>query len=214
MPFVWAVLAVFGVVFLSVLLLIAAMLFTPLIFTIDSGTGQMRVRWLAALEYSRPLLGPRDEAQLRIAGKLLRLPARGAGRKRRPAARGRPMAQKRARAVRFLRRCLRQPNIRRVLVERIGQLAKRMLRSIAWTRQQIDLSLPDPAWNGMLAGWLAGLPGGRRSAVRVNFTGDSGLFLEVRVYPYRIATALLVFSTGLPYRALLREWRAASAMVS
>ncbi|HVB99539.1 MAG TPA: hypothetical protein VNJ12_09465 [Candidatus Dormibacteraeota bacterium] len=214
MPLVWTILAVFGAFFLFALLLLAAMLFSPLVFSIDSGKGQARVCWLGALEYSRPFPPAEGKAELRFAGKSLSLPARRAKRKRRPAAPGPRKAGKRATAARFLRRCLCQPEVRRILVKRIGRLAKGMLRSVAWTGRQVNLSLPDPAWNGMLAGWLAQRHGGRGSAVRVNFTGENELFLEVRVYPYRIATALLIFSAGLPYRALLREWRAASAIVS
>ena len=213
MHFVWITLAVLGVIFLSVLLLMAAMLFSPFVLTFDSGKGQLRVRWLWALEYRRPLPGMGGEAGMSIAGKSLRLPARKSAPKRRSRAGGRKAPKNRARAARFLRRCLGQPHIRRVLAKRAGQLAKRMLRSIALTRRRIDFSLPDPAWNGMLAGWLAARRGGRRSALRINFNGENGVFLEVRVYPYRIATALLVFSTGLPYRALWREWQAASAIV-
>jgi len=213
-PLVWIVFAVLGVIGLSALLLIAFALFSPLIFTVDSGNGQVRVRWFAALEYRRPLPGSEGKPNLSIAGKSVKIPARrpkrkgvrtasSLGRRRNPAA-----------VPRFLRNCLREPAIRRILAKRFRRLGKGIVRAVDLTRWRVDLSLPDPAWNGMLMGWLAQCHDGQGSGVRVNFTGENGLFLEFRVYPYRVAKVVLLFSAGLPYRALWREWRAASAMVS
>jgi hypothetical protein len=206
---IWTVLVVFGAVFLSALLLIAAAFFSPVVFTIDSVRGQARLRWLALLEYHRPLPWAAGESGLSIAGKPVKIARKGL----RPKRRRKVAIGQRVRMARFLRRCLATPAVRNVMANRLKKLGKGILRSATLTRRQITISLPDPAWNGMLAGWMAGW-GYWGSAIRVDFSGQSGCFFEVRLYPYRVAKALLLFTVGLPYRALWREWRGASAMVS
>lgn len=214
MSFLWWFFVVCVVVLFSAVLLIGTAFFSPLVFTIDSANRQVRVRWLAALEYRWPLPGAEGKTGLSFAGKSIAIPARRNKRKPRPQARARKGRESRARFARFLRLCLREPALRRILVRRTARLGKRILRAASLTRRQIRVSLPDPAWNGMLAGLLAWRGDGRGSAVRVNFPGENDLFLEVRLYPYRVVKALLAFSIGLPYRALWREWRAASAIAS
>lgn len=212
MSVISTILIVFGAAFLSLLSFIGAALFTPVVLVIDSGKGQARLRWLAVLEYRRPLPWADGESGLSFAGRPVSIARRRAKRKpTRKAADKRP--KDRARVVRFLRRCLRTPAIRRVVALRLANFGKRILRSVTLTRRQICVSLPDPAWNGMLAGYLA-WRGGGRPPVHVGFSGENNLSLEIRLYPYRIVKALLLFSMGLPYWAMLREWRAASAAVS
>jgi hypothetical protein len=206
------ILIALGVVLFAALLLVAAVLFTPFVFTIDSRSWQMRVRWLGTLEYWRPLPGAMGETGLCVAGRTFPLPARGARRKRKPAGAVRKPRNRRVVFARFMRRCLGQPSIRRALAAKFGELWRRILRSASLTRRRLSVSLPDPAWNGMLAGWLALRHSGRGSAIRINFTGENAVLLEVRLYPYRIAVALLLFLMGLPYRALYREWRASSVI--
>jgi hypothetical protein len=211
--FVWAILIVFGITVFSALVLIAAALFTPVVLTIDSENGRASLRWFAVLEYRRPMPWADGQAGWSIAGKPVRMGAGKPKKKRKEKEAERKPRKNRAKAVRFLRRCLGEPAIRRVLSTRLRELGKGVLRSIALTGQRIRLSLPDPAWNGMLIGWQA-WRGSRSSAVRFDFSGENSVFLEVRLYPYRIVRALLLFSFGLPYRALWREWRAAAELVS
>jgi hypothetical protein len=212
--FVWAALIALGVIFLSALLLTALALLSPVVFIVDSAAGRVSIRWLGALEYRRPLPWQSGEARFSIAGMAFRHRTRKPKRQaaQAPALGGKP-GRSRAALVRFLRRCLGEPMIRRVMAKRLRALARGTLRSVAVTWRRIGVSLPDPAWNGMLAGWLA-WQGGGKSPVQMNFQGENELFLEVRFYPYRMMKALLVFSAGLPYRALWREWRAASAVIS
>jgi hypothetical protein len=201
-----------GFVLLMGVLLMAAALFSPLVITIDSANRQLRVRWLAALEYWRPLPWAEGKAGIGIAGKAIRLPARRGTRKRERKSGIGKTRKNRARVGRFLRSCLGEPSIRLALSRRLGGLWRGMRRSVTLTCREISVSLPDPAWNGMLAGGLAQSSGIRISAMRVNFTGENGVFLEARLYPHRIARALLLFLIGLPYRAIFREWRASSAI--
>lgn len=219
------VVSVAGLLLLALLPIVAA-LFTPVVFTLDSEKWQVRVRWLVALEYWRRLPGANGEAGLSIAGKAIRLPAkREAPRRLSEAAAPAPKPKKdRARAARFLRfarACLKHSSIRAALVRSARRLWRDLFcnraRSVSLRRLQVAISLPDPAWNGMLMGWLAasghGLPG-RTPQMRVNFAGKNSILLEARLYPYRAVKALagflLAFLVGLPYGTLWREWRASS----
>ena len=67
----------------------------------------------------------------------------------------------------------------------LWQFWRGLMCSISLPRRDIILSLPDPAWNGMLAGWLAARGDGNGSAIQVNFTGENSFFLEARLYPQR-----------------------------
>ena len=80
-------------------------------------------------------------------------------------------------------------------------------------RLSSDISLPDPALNGMLAGALAASNwgGGERRKIQVNFTGENSLFFEFRFHPHRVIKALLLCLPGLPYRAVFKQWRAFAA---
>jgi hypothetical protein len=215
MSFAWIVLLALGLVFFLALDVTAAALFTPFILTIDSGKRQMRIRWLGSLEYWRPLPGTEGEPGLSIAGMSIRFRERRTRQAGGEAAASRRAAPKPRndyrRMGRFVRGCLREPSIRVGLVKNLARLWRGIVQSISFTHRQIELSLPDPAWNGMLAGWLAQTSAGRR-AIRVNFVGGSSVLLEARLYPYRVAEAFVFFLGRLPYRALLRQWRA-SALV-
>jgi hypothetical protein len=196
---------------------------SPIIFIIDSENWEMRVRWIGAVEYWRPLPGKAGESGMVFAGMRIRPRA-----KRRVEARGETAATSRGRTTRervgrkprkdytriaqFALRCLRDTPIRRELLRSLTRLGRKLLRCVALTRRQVQISLPDPSWNGMLAGWLAAGDAvrGRPSGLRVNFAGRNVILLEVRVYPYRVVNALVRFALGLPYRALYREWRASA----
>lgn len=211
-----------GSVLLLALLLSALALFSPVVFTIDSENWEVRVRWLVALEYWRRLAGAGGEG-LFLAGRPIQLPAR----RERPSAASQPEAAKpkpqknrerRARLARFARGCLKHAAIRSILVRTAKGLWRGLARSASFKRLRIAVSLPDPAWNGMLRGWLAasgrGLPGSRLPDVRVNFAGENSVLMEVRLYPYRLVKALVDVLAGLlaslPYGTLWREWRASS----
>ena len=195
------------IVFLS-LVVAAIAIFSPVVLVVDSAGGEVRVRWLVALEYWRPLPGTEGEARLSFAGFALRLPERKAKKEKRKSAE-RPH-RRRAAPMRFLVRCLRDPGVRRTLARQVSNLIKRILRSADLTRWRASISLPDPAVTGMLYG-LAQLGWGRRMGIEANFIGENSFFLEIRLRPHRIVKAVLFFLTGLPYRAMFRAWRAASS---
>jgi hypothetical protein len=71
-----------------------------------------------------------------------------------------------------------------------------------------QVSLPDPALNGMLWGGLASVDAASRAWLQCNFMGRNEVQTEVRLYPRRLVKAVLVFFLQLPYRALLKQWRA------
>src|ERR1051326_9213653 len=76
-----------------------------------------------------------------------------------------------SRLPRFVYHCLRDSAIRRVLANGLANLWKRTRRSFAVTRLRASVSLPDPAWNGILAGVLSQTP--LYGAIGVNFIGEN-----------------------------------------
>ena len=215
MSFLWISLMVFCAVLLAAILLITILLFSPVVFTveasnIDSHNRAIRVRWLSIFEFLLPLPGGVGRASFFVAGRPVR-PQPGEKAKepkiKKPAAWKRPPS---GAGIRLLWRCLRNSRIRSVVARQIARLGKRILHSFALTRIESRVSLSDPASNGMVAGTLALSRLGRALGVRVNFLGENSLFCEIRLYPYRLAMAFLFFAFGLPYRAILREWRTAA----
>lgn len=198
----------------GVAFLLGVVVFSPVVVTVDSRHGQLRVRWLGFLEYLRPLPGTSGKARLFVLRKSVALRARRAGKEapEEPAKPATPKPRKKGRKRgQFFMRCLGDSAIRRTLAEQLWKLIKRVGSSVTLSRSASDVSLPDPALNGMLAGALAASEWGRRSGVRVNFAGENSLFLELRFHPHRVFKALLSFVSGLPYRAMFRKWRAVSA---
>lgn len=179
--------------------------FSPVALVVDTAGGQVRLRWLVALEYRRPLPWAEGETRLSFAGITIRIPERKPKPKRKRAKR--PPRRKRARARRFMVRCLRDPALRRTLARQVANLMHRVFRSADFTRWHADVSLPDPATTGMLYGFTQ-FGWGRWMGVDANFTGENSFFLEIRLRPHRIVKAVLFFLTGLPYRAMFRAWRA------
>jgi len=211
-----------GSILLLAFLLAALALFSPVVLTIDSENWEVRVRWLLALEYGRRLAGAGGE-ELSIAGRPIDLPART----ERPSAPSKSRAAKpkpqkdrerTARLARFARGCLKHASVRAILVRTAKRLWRGLARSASLKRLRIAVSLPDPAWNGTLMGWLAasggGVSAGRLPDVRVNFAGENSFLIEARLYPYRVLKALVDvlagLLVGLPYGTLWREWRASS----
>jgi hypothetical protein len=211
MPGFWVFMAGLGVVFCTALLLAAVAFFSPMIFTFDSATRQVRVRWLSMVEYVAALPGGEGKPRLSIAGS----PVRIRPRKRKAGSKGEPPGSQKNRrdqatGGRFFIRCLRDSTIRRVLPGQLAKLARGIERSMVLTRSRANLSLPDPAANGILAGALAQSSWGRRLGIRINFVGANSIFCEIRLYPHRVAKAIFFFLSGLPYMALYRNWRASS----
>ncbi len=208
MFFLTILLIVLAVVVFLALLVTAIAIFSPVVLVVDTAGGEVRLRWLVALEYWRPLPWAEGEARLSFAGIALRLPERKPKKKKRERAE-RPK-RRRAAPARFLVRCLRDPGLRRTLARQVSNLIKRIFRSADLTRWRANVSLPDPATTGMLYGFTQ-FGWGKRPGVEANFTGENSFFLEIRLRPHRIVKAVLFFLTGLPYRAIFRAWRAASA---
>lgn len=217
-----------GVVLLA-LVLLALALFSPVVLTLDSENWEVRVRWLVALVYWRRLAGGGEEFS--FAGRPIRLRARrerpsatadlsGAGAPKAAKPKPQKNRERTARLARFARGCLKHAAVRALLVRTTKRLWRGLARSASLKRLRIALSLPDPAWNGMLMGCLAasgggGVPGWSLPDLRVNFAGENSCLIEARLYPYRVVKALIDvlagLLVGLPYGTLWREWRASAA---
>lgn len=196
--------------------LLGVVISSPVVVTLDSQSRQLRVRWLAVLEYLRPLPGTSGETRLYVLRRQVSQRSREplekpAEERAKPAAKASKTRKKRRARVDFFMRCLGDYAIRHTLAQQLWKLVKRVCGSVALSLSASDISLPDPALNGMLAGTLAASEWGRRSGVRVNFTGENSLFLELRFHPHRVFKAVLLFVSALPYRAMFKEWRAVSA---
>jgi hypothetical protein len=190
------------------LVVAAIAIFSPVVLVVDSAGGGVRLRWLVALEYWRPLPWAEGEARLSFAGIALRLPERKPKEEKRERAK-RPR-RRRTSPTRFLARCLRDPAVRRTLARQVSNLIKRIFRSADVTRWRAAVSLPDPATTGMLYGFTQ-FGWGRQVGMEANFIGENSFLLEIRLRPHRIIRAVLLFLTGLPYGAMFRAWRVPSA---
>jgi len=74
------------------------------------------------------------------------------------------------------------------------------------SRLHCEVSLPDPALNGMLWGVLATLDVASPTWLQCNFMSRNEVRTEVRLYPHRLVKAGLSFFLRLPYRALVKQW--------
>jgi hypothetical protein len=183
----------------------AILLFSPVSIVVDSRARQLRVRWLGLVEYRQPLPGSQDVKSFTVAGR----PVRGnPSRVSKPSRSSGPRTTKNQRVTRFIRRSLADSVIRQTIARQIARFAQGALRSFSVKRCLSSISLPDPAWNGILTGMLSATNFGRACGVQVNFRGNNELLFELSFYPYRLARTALLFSTGLPYRAMFRAWRA------
>lgn len=202
---------------LSVMAVVLAVLvFSPVIILFDSRNRQVRVRWLSALEFQTRLPGAAGQKHLTIFGMPIPIRERPPGaevtgvKKRKPV-KDVGLRTKRQSMGRFFMRCLGDSDVRRVLIRRLTLLLKRIFHSVNLAQSEVDISLPDPAFNGMLAGVLASTSGASPSRMRVNFRSENSLFLELRFHPHRVLKAFLFFLAGLPHRALFRQWRSFAA---
>jgi hypothetical protein len=205
------------IVLCVIVFLLAIVVFSPVVIAVDSHDRQVRIRCLFALEFQMPLPGTSGQKSLTVFRRPFPIhqqqPATKVKKEEsaRTASDGRKPRSKRRTTGRFFVQCLGDSGIRRALVRQLSLLVRRIFRSVQLSGSVSNVSLPDPALNGMLAGALAASNGGRRSATRVNFTGENNLALELRLHPHRVFKAFLFFLPGLPYRAVFRQWRACSA---
>ena len=210
---------IFLIVLCVIVFILAIVVFSPVVIAFDSRARSLRLRWLFALEFHVPLPGSQKPKALYIFRKPVALrerpPAAGPesilAKAPARAAEAPALPKKRKQHSQFLMRCLGNAAIRHALARQLSKLLKRVSGSIHLTRISSHLSLPDPALNGMLAGALASSAWARRLGLRVNFSGENSLFIELRFYPHRVLKGFLFFLPGLPYRAMFRQWRAFSA---
>lgn len=200
------------IVLCLVVLLVAIVVFSPVVIAVDSRRQQLRVRWLLALEFQMPLPGTAGRKYVAVFHKAFPVLEKqpGAVKKEKPAGDAVQKSGSRRATVQFFARCLGDSGIRGTLARKLSLLFRRIFRSADVSGSAGDVSLPDPALNGMLAGALAASNFGRQQ-VRVNFAGENNLLLELRLHPHRVFKAFLFFLPGLPYRAVFRQWRAFSA---
>ena len=203
---------------LAILIVVSAILtllvFTPVVVLVDSRSRDVKVRWSFLVSYVSPLPGADtgQELELSVAGISVPLsrPKRKAPPKRKNKLEQGPIeARKRRRKIgRFMWKCLLDGNIRHALARRFRRLPIALWDAVEVSRLHCEVSLPDPALNGMLWGALASVDAASRTWLQCNFMGRNEVRTEVRFYPHRLVKAVLFFFLLLPYRALIKQWRA------
>ena len=205
---------------LAILIVVSAILtllvFTPVVVLVDSRSRDVKVRWSFLVSYVSPLpgAGTGQELELSVAGiSVLPRPKREAPPKRKNKLGPGPIeARKRRRKIgRFMWKCLLDGNIRSALVRRFRRLPIALWDAVEVSRLHCEVSLPDPALNGMLWGALATVDAASRTWLQCNFMIRNEVRTEVRFYPHRLVKPVLFFLLQLPYRALLKQWRASYA---
>ena len=181
--------------------------FSPLVATVNTRRREFAVRWTVLFRALLPLPGGSGPARLYLSG--IPVPFPRFRRRPRPekVREEKPRPARLPQIFRFLRYCAADNYLRRAVVVAGGKLARGAVRSFGLSRWHAEVSLPDPALNGMLAGWIAATRWAGGSPVGVNFMGQNWLELEVRFYPYRMVLAGGAFVFRLPHRAILRHWR-------
>ena len=202
---------------LAILVVVSAILtllmFTPVVVLVDSRSREVKVRWSFLLSYVRPLPGGEtgEELELSVPGISVPLPRpkrRTPPKRRNKLGPGPIEARRRRKIGRFMWKCLLDGNIRSALGRRFRRLPIAFWDAVEVSRLHCEVSLPDPALNGMLWGALAAVDAASRTGLQCNFMRRNDVRTEVRFYPHRLVKVVLFFFLQLPYRALLKQWRA------
>ncbi|MBI4459543.1 MAG: hypothetical protein HY648_05745 [Acidobacteria bacterium] len=199
-----------SVTLLALIAIAIFLLSRPISLVFDSRTLQLQLRWIG-FDYRYFLRPAGKPSSFHLFGMRLPLPQRerkARQRKPRPA----PSARKKASRLpaRFLWRLAANSNIRSRILAQLFRLARGLRRGIVVHRFRSEISLPDPAATGMLAGWTAAAGWGFPSPLSLNFNGNNSVEMEIRLYPGRFARALAGFLLRLPHRGILRQWRASN----
>ena len=196
--------------------ILALLMFTPVVVLVDSRSRDVKVRWSFLLSYVSPLPGADTGQQLELSVAGISVPLRRPKRKAPPERKNKlgpgPIeARKRRRKIgRFMWKCLLEGDVRSALVRRFRRLPSALWDAVEISRLHCEVSLPDPALTGMLWGALATFDATSRTWLQCNFMGRNEVRTEVRFYPHRLVRAVLFFFLLLPYRALLKQWRASN----
>jgi hypothetical protein len=210
MPFYSIPLAILVVISAIVMLL----MLTPVVVLVDSCSRDMKVRWSFLLSYVSPLPGAETGRGLELSVAGIRVPLAHPKREAPPKRKNdlRPglieTRKRRRKTGRFMWNCLLDGNIRSALVRRFRRLPIALWDAVEVSSLHCEVSLPDPALNGMLWGALATVDATSHTWLRCNFMRRNEVRTEVRFYPHRLVKEVLVFSLQFPYRALLKQWRA------
>jgi hypothetical protein len=210
MPF-YSILFVIAVVVSATL---ALLMFTPVVVLIDSSSCDVKVRWSFLLSYASPLPGTETDQELELTVAGMSVPLRRLTREPPPNRKNQLGAasiktrERHRRIRRFMWNCLLDRNIRSALVRGFRRLSNALWDAVQVSRLNCEVSLRDPAVNGLLWGVLATAGGPSRAWFQCNFMRRNGVRTELRFYPYRLLKAVLFFFLQLPYQAMRSQWSA------
>lgn len=83
------------------------------------------------------------------------------------------------------------------LIKKTMRLVIDLGRTLSFKDTEVSLSLPDPAWNGVLYGILTNLDL-KNIHLSVNFYDENHAKLWVTLYPYRVVFRVAAFMVSLP----------------
>ena len=202
------------VILVVVLAILTLLVFTPVVVLVDSRSREVKVRWSFLLSYVSPLPGADTGQQLELSVAGISVPLPRPKRKAPPKRKNKlgpdPIKARKPRRKlgRFMWNCLLDGNIQSALMRRFRRLPIAFWGAVEVSRLHYEVSLPDPALNGMLWGGLATVDAASPAWLQCNFMRRNEVRTEVRFYPHRLVKAVLFFFLQLPYRALLKRWRA------
>ena len=161
------------------LLLVVVILAAPISLGYDSTEKRLRVKWLG----------------LTIARKTAAEKLERASKK--------PSKKWRIRGLALMRRLWRVRDLLLELAGRLGQFGFEVFQSCSFRDSEVNVSLPDPMWNGVLCGMLTNIHL-KELNLSVNFENRNYARIRMTVYLYRVAPKLVVLLLRLPYIRMVR----------
>ncbi|MBI3896053.1 MAG: hypothetical protein HY313_08990 [Acidobacteria bacterium] len=196
-------------IFLSALVLIGLGIFVlsrPVSIAFESQEPQLKFHWLG-IDYRYFFWRTGQNSALYLFGMQIPLRKKESRKQKAPRPSSRQRKEPLERFGRFLWRCARDSEIRGRVLAQLRRLAGQFRQGIEVYHFHSELSLPDPATTGMLAGLAAGAGWGFPSPFGLNFMGNNNVEIEIRLHPDRFAWALGSFLLRIPHRSVYRQWR-------
>ncbi len=114
------------------------------------------------------------------------------------------IAEKRKRRVgTVLRRLWAKRELCLELIHRVWRFVLAVFRTLNFQDSEASVSLPDPAWNGLLFAIVTNIHL-ENVDLSVNFENHNFAKIRVTVYPYRVAQQLITLMLHLPYIRIVR----------
>ncbi|MCL4503457.1 MAG: hypothetical protein M1438_16650, partial [Deltaproteobacteria bacterium] len=168
-----------GYFIIGAVLVALAILAVPLSLGYDSTTRRLRVKWLGMTVIRR------------LKAKKPEKPAEE------------PKKKWKYRTPAIMWRLWQKRDLVLEIVRQLEQFILKVYRTLSFQDTKVDLSLPDPMWNGVLFGVLTNLHL-QEINLLVNFENRNYARIRVTIYPIMVVQKLASLLVRLPYMRLLR----------